>query len=123
MDIISVPIVVNKEWIDSRFRMVVLATERAKQIMSGAKPVIPTKYIKAATIALHEISECRVDYVIGKEARKAMQAAAAAKLLKAAEGAGEGTEEDEIKKEIEKDLGIYVHEPGENIPGSESREE
>ena len=123
MDIISVPIVVNKEWIDSRFRMVVLATERAKQLMSGAKPVIPTKYIKAATIALHEISECRVDYVIGKEARKAMQAAAAAKLLKAAEGAGEGTEEDEIKKEIEKDLGIYVHEPGENIPGSESREE
>ena len=123
MDIVSLPIVINKEWIDSRFRMVVLATERAKQIMSGAKPVIPTKYIKAATIALHEISECRVDYVIGKEARKAMQAAAAAKLLKAAEGAGEGTEEDEIKKEIEKDLGIYVHEPGENIPGSESREE
>ena len=123
MDIVSLPIVINKEWIDSRFRMVVLATERAKQIMSGAKPVIPTKYIKAATIALHEISECPVDYVIGKEARKAMQAAAAAKLLKAAEGAGEGTEEDEIKKEIEKDLGIYVHEPGENIPGSESREE
>src|SRR3972149_1781798 len=87
MDIVSLPIVINKKWIDSRFRMVVLATERAKQLMSGAKPVIPTKYIKAATIALHEISECPVDYVIGKEARKAMQAAAAAKLLKAAEGA------------------------------------
>ena len=123
MDIVSLPIVINKEWIDSRFRMVVLATERAKQIMSGAKPVIPTKYIKAATIALHEISECRVDYVIGKEARKAMQAAAAAKLLQAAGGAGEGTEEDETKKEIEKDLGIYVREPEENIPGSGSREE
>ncbi len=123
MDIVSVPIVINKEWVDSRFRMVVLATERAKQLMSGAKPVIPTKYIKSATIALQEISECRVDYVIGKEARKAMQAAAAAKLLQAETSAGEGTEEDETKKEIEKDLGIYVHEPGETIPGGESREE
>src|SRR3990172_3305386 len=114
MDIVSVPIVINKEWVDSRFRMVVLATERAKQLMSGAKPVIPTKYIKAATIALLEVSECPVDYVIGKEARKAMQAE---------EAAGEGAEEDETKKEIEKDLGIYVREPEENIPGSGSREE
>ena len=123
MDIVSLPIVINKKWIDSRFRMVVLATERAKQLMSGAKPVIPTKYIKAATIALLEVSECPVDYVIGKEARKAMQAEEAAKLLHAAEGAGEGAEEDETKKEIEKDLGIYVREPEENIPGSGSREE
>lgn len=123
MDIVSLPIVINKQWIDSRFRLVVLATERAKQLMSGAKPVIQSKYIKAATLALHEISECPVDYVIGKEARKAMQDAATAKLLQAEAIAGEGSEEDETKKEIEKDLGIYVHEPGEDIPGGESREE
>ncbi len=118
MDIVSLPIVVGKEKLDSRFRMVVLATERARHLMSGAKTIVPTKYIKASTMALDELSECQIDYVTGKEARKAMQAAAAAKVLQDAARTVEG-EEDETKKEIEKDLGIYVAEPGDNTSGSE----
>lgn len=102
--------------------MVVLATERARRLMSGVKTVVPTKYIKASTMALDELSECQIEYVTGKEARKAMQAEAA-KVLQDTQVTGEGVEEDEIKKEIEKDLGVYVPEPGDNISGSGSRDE
>lgn len=114
MDIVSLPIVIDNEKMDSRFRIVVLATERARQIMHGAKPTIPTRSIKATTAALEELSESQINYVTGKEARKAMQEAIAARALQEMGAAGEEAEEDETKKEIEKDLGVYVHEPGEH---------
>lgn len=122
MDIVSLPIVIDKEKLDSRFRMVVLATERARQIMSGAKSNVPTKYIKPSTISLEELSLCQIDYVTGKEARKAIQEATAAKVLHGRGVAKEGVAEDETKKEIEKDLGVYMPESG-DIAGPESIEE
>lgn len=123
MEIVSLPIVIDEERLDSRFRMVILATERARQLMSGARPNIPTRYIKASTVALEELSECQFEYVTGKEARKAIQEAVAAKALQDMGVPGEGTEEDEIKREIEKDLGIYVSEPGDHVAESEGKEE
>lgn len=124
MDIVSLPIDIEREKLDSRFRMVVLATGRARQLLRGTKPIISTKYIKSATIALEELSECHVEYVTGKEARKALQEdIASAKVKHEIGGNVEGVEEDEVKKEIEKDLGIYVVEPGDNITGPESKEE
>lgn len=122
MDIVSLPIIIEKEKLDSRFRMVVLGTERARQIMRGARPLISTKYIKTSTIALEELSECQIDYITGKDARKAIQEAAAAKVLQDMRVPGEEVEEDETKKEIEKDLGVYMQEPGE-ATGPESGEE
>lgn len=122
MDIVTLPIIIEKEKLDSRFRMVVLATDRARQIMRGARPAISTKYIKASTIALEELSECQIDYITGKEARKAIQEAASAKVMHGIGVPGEEVEEDETKKEIEKDLGVYMQEPGE-VAGSESGEE
>ncbi len=122
MDIVTLPIIIEKEKLDSRFRMVVLATDRARQIMRGARPVISTKYIKASTIALEELSECQINYITGKEARKAIQEAATAKVMHDMGVPGEEVEEDETKKEIEKDLGVYMQEPGE-VARSESGEE
>jgi len=121
MDIVSLPIIIDNEKLDSRFRMVVLATERARQLMHGAKPIIPTKYTKATTIALEELAECQIDYITGKEARKAIQEAAIARIAREAGVSGEGMEEDETKKEIEKDLSVYIEEPGE-VSGLESGE-
>lgn len=112
MEIVSLPIAIKNEKIDSRFRLVVLATERARHIMSGARPAMPTKYIKASTIALEELTECDIDYVTGKDARKAMQEAATAKLLHEISVPAEGAEEDEKKKEIEQELGVYIPESG-----------
>lgn len=122
MEIVSLPVVVDKEKIDSRFRLVVLATERAREIMSGARPAIQTRYIKSSTIALEEITECNIEYLTGKDARKAMQEAAATKVLRDMSVPAEGAEEDETKKEIEQELGVYVPEPG-DIKGSGGGEE
>ena len=112
MDIVSLPIVFDKGRLDSRFRLVVLATERARQLMSGAKPGISTRYIKASTISLEELASCEFEYVTGKDARKAIQETIVKKELGGMGVAGEVAEEDEIKKEIEKDLGVYMPEAG-----------
>jgi DNA-directed RNA polymerase subunit omega len=112
MEIVSLPVVVDKEKIDSRFRFVVLATERAREIINGARPNIQTRYIKSSTIAIEELAECNVEYLTGKDARKAMQEASSTKVLRDLSVPGEGAEEDEKKKEIEQELGVYVPEPG-----------
>ncbi len=109
MDIISVPAEFNKEKMDSRFRIVILAIQRARQLMRGAKPVISTNYTKESTIALEELMESSIDYVTGKEARTALLEAVTPKVSKGMKEEGEG-EEDNIKKELEKDLGVYMSE-------------
>ena len=112
MEIVSLPVVFNKSRIDSRFRMVILATERAKQIINGAKPTIQSRYLKSNTTALEELSVSPVNYATGKPARKALQEAVAQKIAKEMRVPGEAGDEDEVKKEIEKDLGVYIPEEG-----------
>lgn len=110
MEIVSLPVVFNNSNIDSRFRMVILASERAKQIMSGAKLTIQTRYIKSTTAALDELSQSHVTYVTGKDARKALHESVSKRMAGDMGGHGEVLEEDEVKKEIEKDLSVYVAE-------------
>lgn len=112
MEIVSLPVVFNKSQIDSRFRMVILASERAKQIINGAKPTIHSRYLKSTTTALDELSQSQVNYVTGKEARKAMQEAVAKKIAGEMRHAAQAVDEDDVKKEIEKDLGVYIPEEG-----------
>ncbi len=107
MDIVSLPIVFDRDILDSRFRLIVVATERARKLINGAKPCVPLKYLKESTVALEEIVSCDVDIVKGKEARKAIRDAMEQKKELAA-GAAETAEEDQVKKEIEKELGNYV---------------
>lgn len=108
MEIVSLPIVFDRERLDSRFRLVVVATERARKLINGAKPCVPLKYLKESTVALEEVVSCDVEIVKGKEARKAIRDAIEKKEMQAA-GAQEAVEEDEVKKEIEKELGNYVN--------------
>ncbi|MBI5194064.1 MAG: DNA-directed RNA polymerase subunit omega [Nitrospirae bacterium] len=112
MEIVSLPVVLDKSQIDSRFRMVILATERAKQIINGARPTIHSRYLKSTTTALEELAQAQVNYVTGKEARKALQEAVAKKIAVEMKHAGQPGDEDEVKKEIEKDLGVYIPEEG-----------
>ncbi len=120
MDIVSLPIVFEKERLDSRFRLVIVATERARKLINGAKPCVPLRYLKESTVALEEIVSCDIEIVKGKEARQALREAMEKKEAQAA-GTLEAVEEDEVKKEIEKELGNYVNdaEGGPGIPGTE----
>ena len=52
---------------DSKFRLILVAAERAKQLQRGAPPKIDTKARKAAHIALEEIEKNLVPYQILEE--------------------------------------------------------
>lgn len=67
-DIISLPLESPGPGIDSKYRMSVLAAQRAVQIIKGSQPRIQTPYHKATTIALVEAQEGLVPFVLGDEA-------------------------------------------------------
>lgn len=52
--------------IDSKFRYVILASMRAKQLLRGAKPLIKTKSKNLIRIAQEEVKRGLVDYEIIK---------------------------------------------------------
>lgn len=48
--------------IDSKFRLVLLASKRAEQIIKGSPPKINTKHLKPTYIALEEIEKDAIEY-------------------------------------------------------------
>jgi len=59
--------------LQSRSRLVIVAAQRARQIMQGALPALPTKHAKPTTIALAEVLKNQVQFLTGKDARQAMK--------------------------------------------------
>ena len=59
--------------IDSKFRYVILASIRAKQLLAGAKPRIKSKSKNLIRIAQEEVKQGLVDYEIVKEAKEEME--------------------------------------------------
>lgn len=90
---------------DSRHRLVIVASQRAKHLIQGSKPLGPTKFTKDTTIALDEVLHGQVQYLCGKDARLAAKEA-----KKTKEGEIErmmmGVRED--AREIKKELSVYV---------------
>ncbi len=58
------------EEFDSKFRFILVAAERAKQIQHGAPPRIKSQSRKPASIAVREVEENLVPYVILKPGEK-----------------------------------------------------
>ena len=110
MEIISLPIEMNKiENIDSRYRLVILAAQRARQMMEGSRPVAETRYTKATTIGLEEVLGEKVEFVTGKDARVAQREARRLREEEIKSRALLEKEED-LATEIKKDLSIYLAE-------------
>ncbi len=90
---------------DSRHRLVIVASQRAKHLTQGAKPAVPSRFTKETTIALDEVLRGHVKFLTGKEAREAMKEA-----KRGREGETERiammTGED--AREIKKELSVYV---------------
>lgn len=53
---------------DSKFRFILVAAERAKQIQNGAPPKIDVKSAKPAFIAIREVEQNLISYEILEEA-------------------------------------------------------
>ena len=52
------------ERIGSKYRFIILASERAKQLQNNAKPKIKTKSTKPAHIAMRELEEDTLSYIV-----------------------------------------------------------
>ncbi|OGX00158.1 MAG: hypothetical protein A3K11_05500 [Nitrospirae bacterium RIFCSPLOWO2_12_FULL_63_8] len=53
--------------------MVIITAQRARQLMQGARPALPTRHTKPTTMALEEMLKGKIHFLVGKEAQKAMK--------------------------------------------------
>jgi DNA-directed RNA polymerase omega subunit len=109
MDIISLPVVFDNKKIDSKYRLVTIASQRAKELAFGAKPRIPVKARKITSIAIEETVSNALEYLTGEEARVAKEEASKFDYRKFLEESRKGVAGEELT-EIEKDLKVYLDE-------------
>ncbi len=109
MDIVSLPIEYDKRQIDSKYRLVVIAAQRARELSLGAQPFLKTKAKKVITTALLESISGEIQFLTGKEAALAKEKAEKIDYRKLIESKRRTIED---LSELEKDLKVYLHERG-----------
>lgn len=107
LDIITLPIELDERMIDSRFRLVNIAAQRARELSLGAKKRAETKFKKPSTIAILESIKGKLEYITGDEARKAREEEK--KLIDYRKILEERRRIPDDIKELERDLKVYVH--------------
>ena len=111
----------NANQFDSRHRLVIAASQRAKHLMQGAKPMGPARFAKATSIALDEVIGQSVSYLTGKDARQAMKDAKRTRESEVERMATMEARED--AQEITKSLSVYVDDSKGGKPSSGEGEE
>lgn len=91
---------------DSRFRIVLIAAQRAKQLIQGMPTQRPSKFAKETSMALEEVLQGNVSYLMGTDAKQAMREAkrTADRPIDPALFA----QQDENAAEIKKELSVYI---------------
>ena len=64
----------NEGPLHNKYSLVKGAARRARQLQSGAQPMMPTKSMKACRVAQDEISQGRVTFVVGAHEPKDLSA-------------------------------------------------
>ena len=105
MEIIELPIDFERLPMDSRYRLVIIASQRAKQLMEGAKKLTGSPYTKETTVGLEEIIQNKVQFLVGKEARLAYREM---KKIREEDPRGGMSLEEADSSEIKKDLSTQV---------------
>jgi DNA-directed RNA polymerase subunit omega len=121
MDNIFLPIESDFVNTQSRFRLAILAGQRAKQIIEGDNPTLQSKYTKATTIAIEEILEGDLKIFYGKEAVRHIEDAARVRKERKSQYLSPEREE-ELKKEIKKDLNVYLAEKESSLKEETSKD-
>ena len=109
MDIISLPVEYDNTRIDGKYRLVAIASQRAKDLSLGSKPKIQARTKKVTSIAIEEAISGELEFLTGEEAIKAREEAGKfdyRKLLEESRKISAG----EDLSELEKDLKVYLHE-------------
>ncbi len=90
---------------DSRYRLVLVAAQRAKHLIQGAKSSGPSKFTKETSIALDDVLRGNVQHLRGQAARDAIKEA---KRGKEGETERLAMMTGEDAREIKKELSVYV---------------
>ncbi|OGW64477.1 MAG: hypothetical protein A3H49_09725 [Nitrospirae bacterium RIFCSPLOWO2_02_FULL_62_14] len=106
IDALSLLPVYTHDQIDSRHRLVIATSQRAKHLMQGARPIGTPRYLKATSIALDEMLNQKIAFLTGKEARQAIKEAKRGKDSEMERMAVAAARED--VREIKKELSVYV---------------
>ena len=109
MDIISLPVEIDMKKIDGRYRLMTIASQRAKELSVGVKPKIQTKSKKVTTIAIEEAALGKLEFLSGVEAIKAKEEAKKFDYRRLLEEKRREASPEELT-ELEKDLKVYLHE-------------
>ncbi|MBF0520164.1 MAG: DNA-directed RNA polymerase subunit omega [Nitrospirae bacterium] len=109
MDLISLPIELDDEKIDGRFRLVNIVAQRAKELSHRGKPKIATKAKRVTTIALEETLQYILEFITGDEAKQANEEAKRLDYKRFLEEKRRETEQEDLS-ELEKDLKFYLTE-------------
>lgn len=75
MDLIALPIDSRNLPVDSRYRLVIMASQVGRALMEGRKSQVNSRYLKETTVGLEEILKTTPEYLSGKEARGAFREA------------------------------------------------
>ncbi|MCS7203435.1 MAG: DNA-directed RNA polymerase subunit omega [Thermodesulfovibrio sp.] len=105
-DIISLPVEIDRTKIDSRYRLAIIAAQRAAELSLGALSKIEKKAKKVTTTALLEILSNKIDYITGEEAIKAKEKIDRIDMKKLLEERRRAIPD---LSELEKDLKVYLH--------------
>jgi len=56
--------------VDSKFRFITVAAQRAKQLQNGAKPRVETRSRKATRLAMQEVLANAISWEVGAEVKR-----------------------------------------------------
>lgn len=107
MELIALPIESGNLPVDSRYRLVIMASQIARSLMEGRESQVNSKYLKETTVALEEILKTTPRYLTGKESRTAFREARRIREERARQKALLEKME-EVSAELRKDLTAYV---------------
>ena len=113
MDLTSLPVIIDKEKIDGRYRLVVATAKRARALYMGAQPMRVSRAKKLTTLALEEVASCAVRILTGEAAIKAREEAKKLSYEGMIDEARQKEALPEDLTEIEKDLKVYLHKKSE----------
>ena len=113
MDALSLLPQHHQKEFDSRYRIVLIAAQRAKQLVRGGEPYLASKFSKDTSRALEEVLNGQFPYLIGQEAKEA---------IKIAKRANERpidpalyAQPDENAQEIKKELSVYIDDTAQHL--------
>ena len=110
----------HQKQFDSRFRIVLIAAQRAKQRMQGPPMEETSKFMKVTSQALEEVLKGEVPFMIGSEARQAIKEAHSVHEREFAPALL--AQPDETSKEIQKELSVYIDDSSNSEEASEVEE-